>query len=147
YDVFGGRMSAALGRSARNNQEIVMAAPYNNAFSTSFTGHYAGESLCSTSHTTLRGATYANRPTVDADFDLLALQAALESFHALIDESGIPAVFIPRFVVHSIGDYWLVNQVLKSQYLPGTNFNDVNQVANEGLRAHLGHYFTDADAW
>src|SRR5262249_50761444 len=102
YGIMGGRMSKALGRSARNNQEIVMHAPYNNAFSTSFTGFYAGESLVSTSHTTLRGGTLSNRPATDTDFDILALQAGLESFHALTDESGIPAVFIPKYVLHSI---------------------------------------------
>lgn len=147
YGVMGGRMSKALGRSARNNMEIVMHAPYNNAFSTSFPGFVSGEALCSTSHALLRGGTLANRPATDADFDIISLQAALEHFHGLTDESGIPVVYIPRKVVHSIGDYWLVNQVLKSQMLPGGNQNDVNQVAQEGLSAHLSHYMTDGDAW
>lgn len=147
YGIMGGRMSKALGRSARNNMEIVMHAPYNNAFSTSYSGFVSGESLCSTSHALLRGGTIANRPAADTDFDLLALQAALEHFHNLTDESGIPVVYIPRKVVHSVGDHWIVSQVLKSQNLPGGNQNDINQVANEGLTAHLSHYLTDTDAW
>jgi hypothetical protein len=145
YGVMGARMSKALGRSARNNMEIVLHAPYNNAFNTAFAGFVSGESLCSTSHALLRGGTLANRPAVDVDFDLLALQAALEHFHSLTDESGLPVVFIPKVVVHSIGDYWMVSQVLKSQYLPGSNFNDINQVSREGLTAHLSHYLTDAE--
>lgn len=146
YGVMGNRMSKALGRSARNNTEIVQHAPYNNAFDTNFSGFVSGESLCSTAHANIKGGTQSNR--VDSDFDLLALQAALESFHSLMDESGvIPAVFVPKLVVHSIGDYWLVNQVLKSPSLPGTNFNDINQVSREGLRPHLSHYLTDPDAW
>jgi hypothetical protein len=144
YGIMGGRMSKALGRAARSNQEIVMHAPYNNAFNTAFSGFVAGESMCSTAHALLRGGTLSNR--LDADFDLLWLQAALESFHSLTDESGIPAVFIPKYVVHSIGDYWLVNQVLKTQKLPGTDLNDINQVANEGLTPHLSHYLTDSDS-
>jgi len=147
YGIMGGRMSKALGRSARNNLEIVMHSPYNNAFSTSYPGFVSGESLCSTSHAVLRGGTLANRPATDADFDLLALQAALEHFHNLTDESGLPIVYIPRMLVHSVGDKWLVAQVLKSQQLPGSNQNDINQVANEGLTAHLSHYLTDTDAW
>lgn len=147
YGVMGGRMSKALGRSARNNAEIVMHAPYNSAFDTATNGFESGVSLCSTGHTTLRGATLSNRSSTDADFDLLPLQAALESFHTLTDESGIPAVFIPRYVVHSVGDHWLVQQILKSQYMPGTNQNDINQVAQEGLQAHLSHYLTDTNAW
>lgn len=147
YGIMGARMSKALGRSARNNLEIVMHAPYNNAFSTSYPGFVSGEALCSTTHAVMRGGTIANRPATDVDFDLLALQAALEHFHGLTDESGLPIVYIPRMLVHSIGDYWIASQVLKSQYLPGGNQNDINQVANEGITPHLSHYLTDADAW
>jgi hypothetical protein len=147
YGIMGNRMSKALGRSVRNNQEIVLHAPFNNAFSTSFSGFVSGESLVSATHALIRGGTISNRSATDADFDLLALQAALESFHSLTDESGIPAVFIPKMVIHGINDHWLVSQVLKSQYLPGGNFNDVNQVAQEGLSPHLSHYLTDADSW
>jgi hypothetical protein len=147
YGVMGNRMAKALGRSARNNQEIVMHAPYNNAFNTAHSGFVAGEALCSTTHALIRGGTAANRPTVDADFALLSLQAALEHFHGLVDESGLPMVMIPKTVVYSVGDHWMVNQVLKSQHLPGGQQNDINQVANEGISAHLSHYMTDADAW
>lgn len=146
YGVMGGRMSKALGRSARNNMEIVMHAPYNSAFDNTVNGFVAGEALCD-DHTTLRGLVQRNRPAVDADFDLISLQAALEHFHNLTDESGIPAVFIPQLVIHSVGQHWIVSQVLKSQYLPGSNLNDINQVAQEGLSPHLSHYLVDPDAW
>lgn len=147
YGIMGNRMAKALGRSGRNNMEIVLHAPFNNAFDTNFSGFVSGESLCSTSHALLRGGTVANRPATDTDFDMLSLQAALESFHNLVDESGLPVVYIPRLVIHSIGDYWLVNQILKSASLPGGNFNDINQVSREGLQPHLSHYLTDTDAW
>ena len=147
YGIMGNRMSRALGRSARNNQEIIMHNPFNSAFDTNVVGFVAGESLCDTAHVALRGASQSNRSATDADFDLLSLQAALEHFHNLDDESGIPAVFIPRMVAHGVNDHWLVNQVLRSQYLPGGNLNDINQVASEGLTPHLSHYFTDADQW
>lgn len=147
YGVMGNRMSKALGRSGRNNMEVVLHAPYNNAFNTAYNGFVAGESLCSTSHALLRGGTASNRPAVDADFDLIALQAAFEHFHGLVDEAGLPAMFIPKMVVHSIGDYWMVNQVLKTQQLPGGNQNDINQIAREGITSHLSHYLTDPDAW
>lgn len=147
YGVMGNRMSKALGRSARNNAEIVMIAPYNNAFSTSFTGFESGVSLCSTTHTTLRGSTIANRPATDADFTLLGYQAAIEHFDTLTDESGIPALFVPRYLVHNPGDQWIVNQVLKSGQLPGTNQNDINLASMQGVKPFLSHYLTDSDAW
>lgn len=147
YGIMGNKMSKALGRSGRNNQEIVMHAPYNNAFSTAFVGFNAGESLCSTSHALLRGGTYANRPVGDADFSLLAFQAAIEHFHGLTDESGLPVMYLPKMVIHNPGDLWIVGQVLQSQKLPGTNMNDPNLAAQQGVTGHLSHYLTDADAW
>lgn len=146
YGIMGNRMSKALGRSGRNNAEIVMHAPYNNAFDNTVNGFKLGEALCDT-HVALRGASQRNRPVTDADLDLLSLQAAIEHFHALQDESGIPALFIPKYLVHNPGDHWIANQILKSQYLPGSNQNDINQIANEGLQPHLSHYLTDADSW
>ena len=146
YGIFGNKLSKALGRSARNNAEVVMASVLNNAFSTTNVGFTAGEALIG-SHTTLRGNVQLNGPAVDTDFSLPALQAALESFHNLKDESGLPTVFMPKTLVHSIGDYWMVNQVLKSQFLPGGNQNDINQVAREGITPFLSHFLTDPDAW
>lgn len=147
YGIMGNKMSKALGRSVRNNFEVISHSPYNNAFSTSYVGFEAGKSLCSATHTNIRGGSQSNRSGTDADFDLLPLQLAFEHFHGLDDESGMPAVFIPKLVAHSIGDYWLVNQVLKTAQLPGADLNDINQISNEGLTGHLSHFFTDADAW
>lgn len=146
YGVMGNKMSKALGRSVRNNFEVVAHSPYNNAFNTAFVGLTAGESLCG-SHTTLRGLTLSNTPANPADFGLLAFQAAIEHFHGLLDESGLPVMFMPRMIVYNPGDLWMVSQVLKSQYLPGTNLNDVNEAANQGVVPHLSHYLTDSDAW
>lgn len=145
YGVMGARMSAALGRSARNNLDVVLHAPFNNAFNTAYSGFVAGESLCSTTHALIRGGTFSNR--IDSDFDLLALQAALEHFHALVDESGLPVLFVPKVVIHGVNDLWMVDQVLRTPNLPGTNMNDVNTVNRLGLSAHLSHFLTDADAW
>jgi len=146
YDVFGAKMSRSLGKSARNNQEVVMHAPYNNAFSSSYVGFHSGEALCGT-HVGLRGLTQSNTPSTPADLSLPALQAGLEHFHALTNDSGFPVLFTPKKLVHSIGDYWIANQLLKSQNLPGGNQNDINQVAREGIDPVLTHYLIDPDAW
>jgi hypothetical protein len=56
-------------------------------------------------------------------------------------------MYLPKTIIYSVGDHWMVNQVLKSQYLPGGNLNDINQVGNEGLSGMLSHFLTDTDAW
>lgn len=146
YGIVGNRLSKALARSARNNWEIIAHSPYNSAFDNTVNGFNSGEALCDT-HSLIKGGTLRNRPSTDVDFSLPALQAGLEHFHSLTDEGGMPVVYIPKTVVHSIGDYWMVNQTLKSPGLPGGNLNDINQVNREGLSPHLSHYLTDTDAW
>src|SRR5688500_19677424 len=95
YGIIGNKLARALGRSARNNEEIVMASILNNAFDTAYSGFVSGEALLG-DHVSLRGATQRNSPAVDTDFSLPALQAALEHFHQLNDESGLPTVFAPN---------------------------------------------------
>lgn len=145
YGVMGNKMSKALGRSARNNFEIVTHAPYNSAFDNTVNGFEVGKALCDT-HTTLRGAVISNTAGA-VDISLLALQAAVEHYHSLIDEAGLPIVFIPKYVLHNPGDHWIVSQLLKSAGLPGGNQNDINQLAREGMQPLLDHYLTDPDAW
>lgn len=147
YGIFGNKLSKALGRSARNNFEVIAASPFNSAFDTAVNGFVAGESLISTTHVLGRGGTASNRPAADVDFSLVALQAAIEHFHNLTDESGLPMMLTPKWLIHSVGNHWAVNQVLKSQFLPGGAQNDINQVANEGIQPFLSHFLTDADAW
>jgi len=147
YGIMGAKMSKALGRSARNNFEIVAHAVLNNAFNTAINGFEAGVSLISTSHTTLRGLSATNRPVTDTGISLPAVQAAIEAFHALNDESGLPVMFIPKYVLYNPGDHWIVNQILKSEKLPGSNQNDINQLSREGLTPLLSHYLTDPLSW
>lgn len=148
YGNIGSKLSAQLGYSARLNKEIVMHSILNNAFNPAFYGWEAGVPLCATNHVVLKtGQTIANTPATPADLSLPALQAALEHFHTLVDPTGFPVVYVPRLLVHGIGDYWVVKQILRSEKLPGTNFNDVNPVTGEGLTPHLSHYLVDPDAW
>src|SRR6266702_2565141 len=147
YGIFGAKMSKALGRSARNNFEIVSHAVLNSAFDNTVIGFYSGESLIQTNHTTLRGQTFSNAPITASNLSLPALQAAVESFHALIDESGLPAMFIPKILVYNPADHWIAQQILKSEKLPGGNQNDINQMNREGINPFLSHYLTHPKAW
>lgn len=145
YGVFGTKMTKSLARSLRNNVELVQHQPYNNAFSTSYTGFRSGESLCSTTHTTILGASFSNR--TDVDFNLLAFQAALEHFDTLTEESGMPSMFEPNLLVHTPGDQWAVEQVLKAKLLPGTNQNDPNIAGDRGVSNLKSRFLTDTDCW
>lgn len=147
YGIMGAKMSRALGRSARNNFEIVSHAVLNSAFDNTVNGFYSGESLIQTAHTTIKGFSVSNAPPSAANLSLPALQAAVESFHALVDEAGLPAMFIPRLLIYNPADHWIANQILKSEKLPGGNQNDINQMQREGIQPHLSHYLVNPKAW
>lgn len=144
YGLFGSKMSKSAGRSARNNVEVVMHAPYNAAFTNTTIGFKTGTALCDT-HTSLRGLSQSNM--ISSDLDILALQTGLEHFMDLEDESGFPMIVQPKLLVHGVADEWTVKQLLKSTNLPGTDQNDINPVSGS-LTPHNHHGFiTDADDW
>lgn len=147
YGIMGSKMSKALGRSARHNFEVVAHAPLNNAFNTAYVGFETGVSLISTAHTTLRGATASNRPATDADISILTLQAGIEHFGNLTDESGLPIMSAPKYLIYGPADQWIVAQLLKSQHLPGGSQNDINPLVGTGLVPIMSNYLTDADSW
>jgi hypothetical protein len=147
YGIMGAKMSRALGRSARNNFEVVAHSVLNSAFDNTVNGFYPGEALIQTNHTTIRGIVISNTTATATNLSLPALQAAIEHFHNLVDESGLPVMFLPRYLIHGPADHWIANQLLRSERLPGTNANDINQLAREGLEPLLSHYLTNPKAW
>lgn len=139
------RMSKELSRSAALNKEVQAFSILNNAFSSSFSG-YDSAALCSATHTLLNGDTLSNLAT--GDFSYSALQTALELFEAFTDDRGYKVIVQPSMVIHSPGDMWNVNTVLKTVGKPGTADNDNNTITSMfNLVPQLVHYLTDSDAW
>ena len=147
YQVTGSKMAKSLSRSVANRCEVDGWSVLNNAFSTSYIGFTASESLCSTSHTMINGDTQANRPTTDTDFSVSSLQAAVESFEAVEDERSIPAMLKPKVVVVSPSFKWAAREVLMSEYRPYSSDNEINSLKDEDLKFMVSHYLTDSDSW
>lgn len=146
-DLYGvmRKMSSELARSAHLNKETQGHAPYNNAFSSSYTG-FDGAALCSDSHTLLGGGTGDN--LVTGDFSLTALQTAIELFENMTDDRGFKVMKKPKHLVHNPGDIWEVNKVLGSEFQPNTADNNINVVKTKyGIQPLLSHYLTDTDSW
>lgn len=147
YGVVGNKLSKALGRSVRNQFEVMAASPYNNAFDPNFYGFEPNIPLVSTLHRAIRGFTQSNRPAVDADLALLSLQAAVEAFHGWTDESGLQIADAPVKLVVGVSNMWTSKVLLGSELVPGSNFNDPNVVAKLGISPFVSHFLTDPDAW
>lgn len=147
-DLYGimNRMSKELARSSSLNKEVRAFSVLNNAFSTSFPGFIASTALCSNSHALLGGGTLDN--LVTGDFSQDALQAAIELFEAFTDDRGYKVRVEPKMVIHSPGDMWEVNKVLKSEKEANTADNNINTIRTMfGLTPEMVHYLTDTDAW
>jgi len=140
------RMAKALGRSFRNQVEVTAAGLLNSAFGVA-NGGFDGKALCATDHILLRGGTARNTPTAAVDFGVTALQDALIDFERMVDDSGFPIAYRPKYLVIPPETWTQAREVLGSQFKPYTADNEINTLANEGLTLIVSHYMTDTDAW
>src|SRR5262245_65207482 len=74
YGIVGNKLSRALGRSVRDNFELVAASILNNAFNTAFTGFEDGVQLCYTTNTRITGGTQEKRPVVEVVIVLTSVE-------------------------------------------------------------------------
>lgn len=144
YGIFGNKMSRALGRSVRNNFEVVAASVLNNGFNSAFTG-FDGLPLFHSAHPNLGGGTQSNVGATD--LTLAALQAAVEAFHGWTDDRGLQVASIPKYLVVGVSNMWTAGVLLGASLVPGGATNDPNIIANLGLQIIVSHYLTDPDAW
>lgn len=135
-----------LGRSSNNRLEVDAWSPFNNAFSSSFTGQ-DGLALCHTAHTRLDGgATIGNRPAVDIGFSVTALQAALIAFESMVDERGLPRLMQPNMCIVGPQNKFNAREILGSSMKPFTANNEINSLIDEDLSWMVCHYFPAAQA-
>ena len=139
--------------AAIDGQETIAANILNGAFGTTDSDGYTstgfdGLQLCSTAHTRLDGGpTQANRPSTDVDLSLTALQNAVIAFHGIKSDRGRTEVIRPVKLIVSAEDMFVAEELVASEYKPGTANNEVNALRKEGLSYMLSHYKTDTDSW
>jgi hypothetical protein len=155
HDLYGqiSRLEKGLIKSAVDLQEVTAAYLLNNGFGTTaadgFTATgFDGLQLFSTAHTRLDGgATQRNRPSTDVDLSPTAVQNMYIDFQNYKDDRGRPALIRPKLVVISPEDEFTAQEILESEYKPGTANNDINALKGKGLSYTVSHYKTDTDAW
>jgi phage major head subunit gpT-like protein len=141
-------LAGALGRSGRITAELYGHDVLNNGFSAAKYVGRDGLALFSTVHP-LRGTggTYANTPAVAVDISEAALEAGIAAFDNMVDDRGITAEKTPRVLLVTPGDRMLAKRLLNSAGMPGTNNNDINPLADEGITLMVSNWLTDPDAW
>lgn len=91
--------------------------------------------------------TYPNRPLVDADLSVTALQGASDTFERLIDSQGLPIVVIPKYILIPPALRWIAREILGSPHAPYTAENQINNLVAEDWTYCVGHYLTSDSAW
>ena len=146
YGVFN-EMVAELSRASNNRLEVDAHAPLNFAESTAFTG-FDGRPLIDTAHPVLGGgAPIANRPAVDINFSRTGVQVAMQHFHDLVDERGLPRLLAPTTALVTSSFYHDAREILGSSGRPLTANNELNALIPEDLSWMVTHYITNPNKW
>lgn len=140
-------LSAELKRASNNRQEVDCWSILNNAFSTSFIGFTAAESLCSTAHVGVDATSRANRPSPDIGFSITGLQNSIVRFENLTDERNLPRLMAPTLVVGAPVNKFVFREVLGSAGKPYTADNELNALIEEDLSWMISHYIAVATYW
>lgn len=148
-DLYGvmAKLASELAASAMHQIEVQAHRPLNNAFSSSgaagqgFTqAGFNSEALISTSHTLVRGGTYANRASTDLDLSVTALTAATDALEGTPNESGMPIPLRPSVLLVPYQLKWVAKEILDSELKPYTPNNEINPLDGEGIKYMISHY-------
>lgn len=148
-DLYGvmRELVAGLSRASRNRMEVDAWSVLNNAFSTSFVGFTAAESLCSTAHVGLDGVSRANRPNPDIGFSITGIQNSVTRFEAMTDERNLPRVMAPSMAMITPTNKFVAREILGSSNKPYTAQNEINALIEEDLSWMVCHYLTTSSYW
>ena len=143
-DLYGvmKELIGSIARAGRNKQEVQAHSVMNNAFSTSFVGFTAAESLCQTSHALLNGATADNRPTTDIGVSVTYLQGAITRYENMVDERGLPRLMAPRMYLYGPSNRFVGREILGSSHKPFSANNEINSLVQDDLSVMVDHYLT-----
>lgn len=140
-------MVRSISRAGRNREEVGAWSILNNAFSTSFVGFTASESLCSTAHTGLDGGSRSNRPSPDIGFSITGIQNSITRFEDLTDERGLPRLMAPTMAVVSSANKFTAREIFGSGGKPYTADNEINALVEDDLAYMVSHYLTTSTYW
>ncbi len=140
------RMTEALARSVRYEQEVQAWALFNDADAGSnFTG-FDTLPLIDDSHTLLNsGSTWDNRLT--ADLAVSSLQAAVDLFATSVDESNLNIALEPQLLVVPSQNRWLAAELTESKFDPESAENRINALSDIGISWFATPFITDTDSF
>jgi phage major head subunit gpT-like protein len=147
-DMYGimTKMSQALARSVRYEQEVRAWALINDAASGStFTG-FDSLALAHNTHTLLNSTGTFDNYLV-ADLSVSSLEAAVDMYATLVDDSNMYIPGEPEVLLVPSQNRWTASQLLESEYDPESANNAKNPLRDVGLSWFAVPFITDTDSW
>ena len=141
-------MVKALKKSMAQTKEVLGAAIFNNAFSSSFPGG-DGVSLCNANHPIDTGV-YANAPSVAVDLNEASLESALIATQQFRDQAGLIVMTKAQKLAVSPQGQFVSERILGSAFRTNTPNNDVSAIYNGSYLPKgwiCNQYFTSNNAW
>jgi len=148
YEVVSKRRSAQLAFSMRQTKENVLAAIYNQAFNTAYTGA-DGQPLCSLSHPTMNG-NQSNLLTTAADLSELAIEDLVIQIMQATNNRGLRISLIPQSLHVPAALWFEAERILKSTLQSNTANNNINVLRSSGVFPKgiaINHYFISSTAY
>lgn len=140
------RMSEALARSVRYEQEVQAWSLINDSFDgNTFTG-FDDKALVHDSHDLLKSdSTYDNK--LSSDLSASSLEAAIDLFALAVDDSDMNIAIEPRMLLVPAQSRWDAARLTESPFEPETANNAKNPLADVGLSWFASPFITDSDAF
>lgn len=137
----------AMARSARESQEIQAMTIFNSGFSSAVTTP-DGANLFSTSHSNPSGLTFRNKASSDLDLSQSALEAAYTDMETqFVDDNGLIQYCQPKILLVPTGLRRTAEEILGSARQLGTDYNNINTLADDNIQIISSPHLTDPDAW
>lgn len=147
YPEVGKRRTQKLARAARATHETTVAAMYNRAFTSGFTGA-DGKVLCASDHPTANG-TQSNLLTA-ADVSEAAIEDALIQISNATDSVGLKENLKAQSIHANPAQEFELTRIIKSVLQNDTPNNAVNAIRVSGQfpkGIKINPYLDDPDAW
>ena len=138
----------ALKKSMHQTKEVSAASVINNASNGAFP-MADGQPLLSNAHP-VDGGTFSNITAIHTDLSEAALEAGVIAMGMWPDVAGLTVATKPIKLLVPMQGFFTADRLLKSQFRPGVDTNDINAINNKGIFPKgyvVNHYLTNPNAW
>lgn len=142
-----GDFSRELGSSAKETIEILTHDFFNNGTVTTNHTDGLGNAIFSTGKIRLRGGTWDNLLSPNADLSATSLQASLDTFENTRDDSGKIQIIRAKKIFVNPAQAWKAKELLNSAYDPESANNSINALKERNLSLVVTPYYTDTDGF